>query len=135
MLILLTSKYGKVTTCACSLIPRPYQPQRGSLSVSHAESEKAIRTGVGSVWERDYVLMHTCVHRVPRHSPRVNCGFNPIQQQPLHCGRQQQTTYPRVSFFWIEETLGLARWKTGGDCIFSFSLEAIHRFLLRVPVP
>ena len=45
---------------------------------------------------------HSCVLRVPWHGPRVNRGFNPIQQQPSHHSRQQRATRPRVPSFWTE---------------------------------
>jgi len=56
------------------------------------------------IWKGSNVRVHTCVRRDPRHSPRVNRGFNPIQQQPLYCSRQQRATHPRVPFFWIKNT-------------------------------
>jgi len=64
------------------------------------------------------------------HSPRVNCGFNPIQQQPLHHSRQQQATHPHVPFFWTEKHLDLLNGRLGASIsIRSFavlSLKAIY---------
>ena len=53
------------------------------------------------------VRMHTCIRRVSRRSPRVNCGFNSIQQQPSHRSKQQRATHLRVPFFWTEKHLEL----------------------------
>ena len=75
------------------------------------------------IWNDSNIRMHTCIHKVPRHIPRVNRGFNPIQQQPSHHSIQQRATHPCVPFFWVEKHLDL------------LSLEAIHHFLLRVPLP
>jgi len=91
------------------------------------------------IWKGSNVHMHSCVLRVPKHGPRVNRGFNPIHQQPSHRSRQQRATHPRVPSFWTEKHLGLSQWKTVGVRKYrSFavlSLEAIHRFLPRVPLP
>ena len=91
------------------------------------------------IWKCSNVRMHTCVRRVPRHGPRVNHGFNPIQQQPSHRIRQQQATHPCVPFFWTKKHLDLLGGKLGASvsiCSFAvLSLEAIHRFLLSVPLP
>ena len=83
--------------------------------------------------------MHTCIRMVPRHSPRVNHGFNPIQQQLSHHSRQQRATHPCVLFFWTKKHLDLLGEKLGASIsIRSFtvlSFEAIHCFLLCVSLP
>ena len=56
------------------------------------------------IWKGSNVRMHTCILRVPWHGPRVNRGFNSIQQQPSNRSRQQQATHLRVPFFWTENT-------------------------------
>ena len=66
------------------------------------------------IWKGSNVRMHSCVLRVPLHGPRVNHGFNPIQQQPSHRSRQQRATHPCVPSFWTEKHLGLTQWKTVG---------------------
>ena len=91
------------------------------------------------IWKGSNVHMHTCAYRVPKHGPRVNCGFNPIQQQPSHHSKQQRATHPHVPFFWTEKHLDLLGGRLGASVsIRSFtvlSLGAIHHFLLRVPLP
>ena len=66
------------------------------------------------IWKGSDVRMHSWFLRVPWHGPRVNRGFNLIQQQPSHRSRQQQATHPRVPSFWTEKHLRLTRWKTVG---------------------
>ena len=77
------------------------------------------------------MCMHTCVLKVPRHSPGVNRGFNPVQQQPSHRSRC-------VPFFWNEKHLDILSGRLGAsvsNCLFAvLSLEAIHCFLLCVPL-
>ena len=89
------------------------------------------------IWKGSKVHMHSCVRKVPRQGPRVNCGFNP--QQPLHRSRQQRDTHPRVPFFWTEKHLDLLGGGLGASVsihsLAAFSLEAVHRFLLRVLLP
>jgi len=87
------------------------------------------------IWKGSIMRMHTCVRRVPRHSLRVNRGFNPTQQQPLHRSRQQRATHPHVPFFWssTEKTLGLTQGRLGASV--SIRSFAIYHFLLRVLLP
>ena len=72
----------------------------------------------------------SCIPRVPRHSPRVNRGFNPIQQQPSHHSRC-------VPFLWTEKHLDIPSGRLGASVsnhLFAvLSIEAIHG-LLRVPL-
>ena len=77
------------------------------------------------------VHMHTCVHSVPRQGPRVNHGFNTIQQQPLHCSRQQRATHVRVPFFWTEKHLDLL----GGGLGASISIHSFAVTLTQSSTP
>ena len=81
--------------------------------------------------ERQQHAQHTCVLRVPRHSARVNRGFNPIQHQQSHHSR-------RVPFFWTEKHLDIFSGKLGASVsnrsFAVLSLEAMHCFLLCAPL-
>ena len=89
------------------------------------------------IWKGSKVHMHTCIRKVPRQGPRVNRGFNP--QQPLHRSRQQRDTHPRVPFFWTKKHLDLLGGGLGASVsihsLAVLSLEAVHRFILCVPLP
>ena len=121
------------TSCSVSVTSSNYTPGSRPYSYQeHIEPAKPAREHVTTIdgeiqtwlpdtnfsniqiWKGSNVRMHSYVFRVPCHGPRVNRGFNPIQQQPSHRSRQQRATHPRVLSFWTEKHLGLTRWKTVG---------------------
>jgi len=48
------------------------------------------------IWNGSNVHMHTCIHKIPRHSPRVNRGFKTYPATSF-------ATHPHVPFFWVEK--------------------------------
>jgi len=95
----------------------PAKPAREHVTTVDSEIQTRLPDTTFSniqIWKGSNVRMHSFILRVPCNGPRVNCGFNPIQQQPSHRSGLQRATHPRVQSFWTEKHLGLTRWKTVG---------------------